>query len=103
MTGLPFVWAFWSGRPDAADVATIEVLQRAAAAGGAHIDEIARAYVAAAPERMPLAARYLRENLVFTLEARERQGLETYFREAASLGLIPVAPPLAFFPESSGA
>lgn len=99
MTGLPFVWAFWSGRPDAADVATVDVLQRAAAAGGAHIDEIARAYVAAAPERIPLAARYLRENLVFTLEARERQGLETYFREAASLGLIPAAPALAFYPE----
>src|SRR4029079_6391515 len=29
LTGLPFVWAFWAGRPDAIDAAGIEALQRA--------------------------------------------------------------------------
>jgi predicted solute-binding protein len=103
MTGLPFVWAFWSGRPDAADASTVAVLQQAAATGGHHIEEIARAYVAATPERIPLAARYLRENLVFTLGAREQQGLETYYREAANLGLVSAVPEPSFFPSSPAA
>ncbi|MEO8484110.1 MAG: menaquinone biosynthesis protein [Acidobacteriota bacterium] len=102
MTGLPFVWAFWSGRSGAVDASTLGVLQQAAAAGGEHIDDIARAYLAATPERIPLAARYLRENLVFTFGPREQQGLETYYREAADLGLIPAAPhPVFFAPRSA--
>jgi chorismate dehydratase len=102
LTGLPFVWAFWSGRSGAADPATVGVLQDAAAAGGAHIDDIARAYVQAAPDRMALAARYLRENLVFTLGPRELQGLGTYYREAASLGLVSRAPDPVFFAGPAG-
>jgi chorismate dehydratase len=97
MTGLPFVWAFWSGRPDAADASTVRVLQDAANAGARHIDDIARAYVAATPNRVALAARYLRENLVFSLGPREHLGLKTYYREAADAGLIPASPALMFF------
>jgi len=97
MTGLPFVWAFWSGRPEAADATTVRVLQEAAAEGAGHIDDIARTYLASAPERIPAAARYLRDNLVFNLGARELQGLETYYREAAELGLVASPPDPKFF------
>ena len=34
MTGLPFVWAFWSGRPDAVRADTVELLQAVAVADG---------------------------------------------------------------------
>jgi predicted solute-binding protein len=96
MTGLPFVWAFWSGRPEAADTHVVRVLQEAAKDGASHLDEIARAYVAGAPAREPLAARYLRENLMFRLTPRAIDGLRTYYREAAALGLVTAAEPVFF-------
>jgi predicted solute-binding protein len=98
MTGLPFVWAFWSGRADAADAHTVATLQAAAATGMTRIDEIARAYVPDAPDRARLAARYLRENLVFSMTPRVLDGLRTYYLEAAEAGLVAAAGDLAFFP-----
>ncbi len=35
MTGLPFVWAFWAGRPDAASIDVVSALRDAAAVGHA--------------------------------------------------------------------
>jgi chorismate dehydratase len=99
MTGLPFVWAFWAGRPDALDAPVVARLQQAAEAGVAHSDAIAEAYCAGQPERIPLARRYLRDNLRFRLDARAIDGLSAYYREAAALGLVGAAPPLAFFEE----
>jgi chorismate dehydratase len=100
MTGLPFVWAFWSGRADAAMPETVRLLQSAAADGMANLDEIAETYTASSPDRAALAARYLHENLVFTFGPRMLEGLTTYYREAADLGLALWAPP-AFFATSS--
>jgi predicted solute-binding protein len=88
MTGLPFVWAVWSGPAGAVTASTVEVLNNAAREGARHLDELADAYCAAQPERQPLARRYLRENLRFALDGRAVEGLRTYFREAASLGLV---------------
>jgi chorismate dehydratase len=87
MTGLPFVWAFWSGRADAASPATVKQLQTAAAQGIGEIDAIAAAYCREAPAREAVARRYLRENLRYNLGAREVDGLRTYYREVAALGL----------------
>jgi len=84
MTGLPFVWAFWAGRPGAADAGVVSLLQEAAESGMAHADALADAYCADAPDRRPLARRYLRENLMFRLTPRAIDGLETYYREAAA-------------------
>jgi chorismate dehydratase len=101
MTGLPFVWAFWSGRPAAADGATVRLLQRAAEEGMRRSDAIADAYCLGAPERRPLARRYLREHLMFRLDDRAVAGLETYYREAAALGLAMPSAKLDFFPEET--
>jgi chorismate dehydratase len=92
MTGLPFVWAFWAGRPDVADAEVVADLQAAAEAGMAHSDEVADAYVATAPQHRALARRYLREYLMFRLTARAIQGLETYYSEARALALVDVDP-----------
>jgi chorismate dehydratase len=97
MTGLPFVWAFWAGRADAAGPEIVHLLRAAAEAGMAHSDEVADAYCAGHPDRQPLARRYLRENLRFRLDARAIEGLETYYREATSLGLARAGDPLTFF------
>ena len=87
MTGLPFVWAFWAGRPDAADAATVRVLQDAAREGMAQTDAIADAYYPGDPARQAVARRYLREHLRFELDAPALEGLRLYYREAAALGL----------------
>jgi predicted solute-binding protein len=96
MTGLPFVWAVWSGRSNAVTSETVAVLNGAAREGAQHLDEIADAYCADRPERQPVARRYLRENLRFALDARATEGLRTYYREAAALGLVKERP-LEFF------
>ncbi len=87
MTGLPFVWAFWSGRPAAANASVVAALQQAAEAGMAHSDAIADEYCAPDVGRQQLARRYLRENLRFQFDARALEGLRLYYQEAAALGL----------------
>lgn len=87
MTGLPFVWAFWSGRAEAAPPNVVGMLQDAAAEGMKNSDEIANAYLAGEPNRQPLGRSYLRENLMFQLTPRAIAGLERYFAEAVALGL----------------
>ena len=98
MTGCPFVWAFWAGRPDAADGEVVSLLQDAADAGMAHTDAIAAEYCAGTPERTPLAQRYLRDHLRFRLDDRAADGLRAYYREAAAIGVIPAPPVVEFFP-----
>jgi chorismate dehydratase len=97
MTGLPFVWAFWAGRPDAVRDDTVDVLQRASDAGLAHLDEIADAYVAATPERRPLAREYLRDRIAYRFTPRAQEGLRAYYAEAAALDLAPARPAVEFF------
>jgi len=97
MTGLPFVWAFWAGRSDAATPAIVNVLRAAARQGTTHLDEIGAAYCADDPVSIPVAQRYLRENLTYDLSPRAVQGLETYYREAADLGLVAAAAEPRFF------
>lgn len=88
MTGLPFVWAVWSGRSDAVSSSTVAVLNDAARDGGAHLDEVADGYYADRPARQPIARAYLRDNLRFALDERAVEGLRTYYREAAALGHV---------------
>jgi chorismate dehydratase len=100
MTGLPFVWAFWSGRPAALDAGVVALLGEAARDGRGHLDQIANDYCAAMPHRAATARHYLRENLVFALGDRELQGLRTYYREAARLDLVTAPPSVVFFDRS---
>jgi chorismate dehydratase len=98
MTGLPFVWAFWSGPAGAATAETVGVLQAAARDGMAHLDEIASNYVPESPSREALARRYLRENLLFALTPRALDGLRAYYREASAAGIVTEAGEPSFFP-----
>jgi chorismate dehydratase len=97
MTSLPFVWAFWAGRPDAADASIVSLLQDAAEDGMRHSDTVADDYCAAAPERRPLARRYLRENLMFRLTPRAIDGLRRFYQEAAEIESRWATMDVAFF------
>ena len=96
MTGLPFVYAFWAGAPGVLSEEDVTCLQEARDAGVREIDEIARSFFAAEPEKRDVGARYLRENIRFDLGPRERQGFELFARLAAEAGAA-VAPRRAAF------
>jgi chorismate dehydratase len=87
-TGLPFVFAAWMARPGV-DVTALEgALEAARDQGLQELEAIADEQSAAMKLPRELVLGYLRYNLNFTLEARERRGLDLYFRSAAELGLI---------------
>ena len=94
MTGLPFVWAFWSGRADCLPPHAVRRMQAAKEAGVLVSDALADAYMADRPQYQAIARHYLREHILFDLTDRMLQGLRTYYREAAAVGLIasPVEP-----------
>ena len=97
LTGLPFVWAFWAGRPGAIDAAGIALLQKARDEGVADSDAIADAYGEAARTPADRAARaragrtYLRDNIKYRLGDREAQGLRRYYELAATHGVVESA------------
>ncbi|MBI4486456.1 MAG: menaquinone biosynthesis protein, partial [Acidobacteria bacterium] len=97
LTGLPFVYAFWAGRPDALTAADVVVLQRARDEGVRHPEELARALFPDDPGRQAIGARYLRDNIKYVLGAEERAGLDTFYRYAAEAGLVETAAPLRFY------
>jgi chorismate dehydratase len=97
LTGLPFVWAAWTGRPGAVPSTAISALARARDAGVAASDEVATAYCD--PERAELGRRYLRENMRYHLGAREEAGLRRYFELAEKHGVIAKARAPLFYPE----
>jgi len=97
MTGLPFVYAFWAGRPGVLTAEDVTALQQARDAGVAQPERIAQAYFADAPQHHALGAQYLRDNIKYHLGAAERAGLETFYRYAAEARVVAAAGPLDFY------
>jgi predicted solute-binding protein len=87
MTGLPFVWAFWSGPEGAADRETVALLHDAARLGAGALDAIADDYCREQPQRVPIARHYLHRHMKYGLGEREVEALRTYYREVVALGL----------------
>jgi len=96
-TGLPFVWAFWAGRPGVLQSADVRALQEARDRGVEHADEIAAAYLGPSSEHVALGARYLRDNIQYLLGEDERSGLELFYRYAAEVEAVPGTRGLRFY------
>jgi chorismate dehydratase len=106
-TGLPFVWAFWAGRRDAAGSSQVARLQTALAAGLLALPAIASTYNGAGIpgrtkgeprlDRAAVNEDYLRRNIVFRLGEEESAGLSEFYRRAHELGLIARVPELRFY------
>jgi chorismate dehydratase len=96
-TGLPFVYAFWAGRPGALTPADVAALQRARDEGMAQPDQIAREYFPNSSAQQAVGARYLRDNIKYVLGDAERAGLEAFFRYAAEAGVVSSAGRLEFY------
>jgi chorismate dehydratase len=96
MTGLPFVYAFWAGRPGVLTPEHVRAIQVARDAGAADPEAVAAAYFSD-PALHEMGARYLRDNIKYDLGADERAGLELFHRYAAELGLVPRPDGLRFY------
>jgi chorismate dehydratase len=96
MTGKPCVLAVWVGRRELITPEVVADFLASKEYGLARIGEIAEA----ASLKLDLPPRdleiYLRDNIDFSLDAANLQGLELYFRECAAAGLIPRARPIEF-------
>ena len=88
MTGLPFVYAFWAGRPGVADEEDIAALQRARNGGVTQSETIAREYFPDSLEHQAVGARYLRDNIKYYLGDEERAGLERFYAYAVEAGVV---------------
>ena len=97
LTSLPFVYAMWVGRPDAATPAQCRALQQARDAGVAHLPEIATeaGHGNAVLEQRALS--YLRDNLKYGLGPTEQAGLRRFYELAAEIGVVPGLEPLRFY------
>jgi chorismate dehydratase len=95
MTGLPFVWAFWAGRPGIVSAAATRALTAARDAGVAASDAVAAAYCG--PERAARGQAYLRENIRYTVGEAEQAGLRKYYELAEKHGLVDATRELLFY------
>ena len=99
MTGLPFVYAFWAGRPGLLTPDDVRALQMARDAGIAQVGEIAAQHFSR-PDRQAVAERYLRDNIRYHLGADERAGLALFYRYAAEAGVAPATQELRFYEQA---
>jgi chorismate dehydratase len=89
MTGLPFVFAAWTGRAGAVTGDDVRALQAARDEGLANIEAIAAEYAPNDPAHAARAAAYLRDNVRYGLGPDEAAGLQLFLDRAAALGLAP--------------
>jgi chorismate dehydratase len=97
MTGLPFVYAFWAGRPGVLTPQGVAELQAAKQEGVLRVDDIVREYFTDTPARQALGARYLRDNIKYDFGDDERAGLELFYEYAAEAGLVSAPGRLRFY------
>jgi len=102
LTKLPAVLAVWAGLRAAVTSEVVQDFQQSLAFGLQHLDEICSE--ASAELKLPAAhlRRYLTENIDYTLDEENIQGLGVYYRYAAEIGLIPEVKGLARAAEPGG-
>lgn len=98
MTGLPFVYAMWTGRDGAATPAQCRALAQARDRGVAHLPEIARSVSGGDADLERRSLVYLRDNLKYGLGDGEAAGLRRFHELATEVGIVPGVRPLTFFP-----
>jgi chorismate dehydratase len=97
LTGLPFVYAMWTGRAGAVGSDHVTALNEARDAGRRAVDAIADAHGAGDGARTGRARRYLRDILRFGLGDAECAGLRRFHELAVELSLAPGPRTLRFY------
>ena len=97
MTGLPFVYAFWAGRPGVVGPADVAALQDARERGLTATVTIGRQAFPDSPEKAARADLYLRENVKYALGEPEVAGLQRFYELAAGVGVLASAETPRFY------
>jgi chorismate dehydratase len=97
MTGLPFVYAFWAGRPGVASGEDVRALSRARDRGRDAADQVAERYFPGDEVKIARGAEYLRENVKYDLGDREQAGLRMFYSLSAGLGIVPAVKTPQFY------
>lgn len=97
MTGLPFVYATWTGRTGAVSSSDVRLLQDAQEEGRRSFGAIASEFAGGDAVREERAATYLRDNVKYGICADDARGLQMFLDYAADLGLAPRKRSLEFF------
>jgi chorismate dehydratase len=97
MTGLPFVYAFWAGRPGIVGPDDTAALQRARDEGVTATATIGRESFPADAGKAVRADEYLRENVKYALDAAEVAGLQRFYELAADVGVLAQAEIVQFY------
>lgn len=97
MTGLPFVYAMWTGRAGVLSPEHVEEVNRARDRGVAALESIADRYANDHPVRRDQVLRYLRDNLKYAFGEPEIAGLRRFHELAVQYGLAPAMRELRFY------
>ncbi len=97
LTGLPFVYAVWAGRPGAASPDQVALLRDSLRQGLEHRGEIARAFAAERGLEAAVCAHYLTHNIRYQLGAEELSGASAFLTRAQALGVVPAGARVRFF------
>ncbi len=98
LTGLPFVYAMWAGRPGVASPEQCRMLQATRDRGVANLAVIAHQVGGDDARLEQRALSYLRNNLQYGLGDSEQAGLRRFHELASEIGLVPALQPLRFYP-----
>lgn len=98
LTGLPFVYAMWVGRPGAASPEQCRALQIARDRGLANLGAIAKQAGDGDTALEQRVLVYLRDNLKYGLGDAEQAGLRRFYELATEIGITPELRPLRFYP-----
>lgn len=85
MTGLPMIFALWSGRRDRMAAGMADLFVRSCRYGLAHIDDIVRQECLKRQVPEMLAHEYLTRHIVFELGERHYEGMRRYLSMAAAM------------------
>lgn len=100
-TGRPFVFAFWAVRKAAlgqarAGLNVAEMFQRSRDHGLEHIPEIVSIWLPRLNLTSQLLSDYLVENVNYSLDEENLEGLRLFYRYAAECEVLPPAPQIQF-------
>jgi predicted solute-binding protein len=93
MTGLPMVFAVWSGKREMMQPAYEQAFLDSCRGGLAHMDEIVRQQSLIRGVTEQLAREYLTRHIVYELNDRDHEGLNLYLKQAAALDRVTVGVP----------
>jgi chorismate dehydratase len=90
MTGLPMIFALWSGRKEIMHSAFEQAFLDSCRDGLAHVDRIVTEQAPIRGITTQLAREYLTSHIVFELNDRDHQGLNLYLKHAAAIDHLTV-------------